>query len=343
MAKKLKRIILASADINHGLSYQRLHLPFMHLKNDYDIVPRNFHEISYTDLFYADGVVMCHAWQEMASHIMEKAKFHYGIPVITDLDDLIFELPTDHPDFANFKSKNCATGILQSTTMNVFSTPYLYNECKHYNTNSHIIENSINERMLAAYKPRFKPHKTGFCVGWTGGQSHRADQLETFTDDLSRFFDNYPEARGYFHVLCPHKLLDRHGQQITFDHLPVNFLDYPAVAAAYPFDVCLVGLQPSRFNEAKSDLKLLEMAPHDIAILASPRLDFIKHKDRDIMLYAENDSGEFKSWYEQLVFCYENQGKLKEMATRAKDYVLNERTSLEVSKKWKAALKTIGF
>lgn len=343
MAKKIKRIILASADISHGLSYQRLHLPWIHLRHDYDLRPMSFDEIRYSDLFYADAVVMCHAWQDVAIHIMEKAKYHYGIPVIADLDDLIFDLPTDHPEYVHFKQRNNATGILQSTALNVFSTPYLYHECKHFNKNSVIIENSINERLLSFYKPGFKPHKNAFTIGWTGGQSHRADQLETFADDLDKFFFEHPEARGYFHVLCPDKLIKHHGAQITFDHMPINFMDYAAQAASYPFDICLVGLQPCRFNEAKSDLKLLEMAPHGIPLLASPRLDFLKHQDKDIMLYAENDSQEYKSWYEQFKWCYENQEALKAMGLRAKEYVMKERTSLGASIKWKQALKTIGF
>lgn len=343
MAKRKKKIILASIDINHGLPYQRLHLPFMHLKDDYDIKPMNFNEIRYSDLFYTDMVVMCHAWQDVAIHLIEKAKYHYGLPIVVDLDDLIFDMPTDHPEYVNFKSNNHSLSILQSSSMNIFSTKYLHNYCGHLKEMSFVIPNTVNERHLKAYRPRFKPHKKSFTVGWTGGQSHRADQLETFSDDLSKFFSEYPDARGYFHILCPDKLIQKHGAQITFDHHPVPFLDYHAVASAYPMDVCLVGLQPSKFNECKSDLKLLEMAPHDIALISSPRSDFIQHKERDIMFYAENNSADHKSWYEQLKFCYENQDKVKETAARAKEYVMTHRTSEHAGNMWKAIFKAFGF
>lgn len=286
-------------------------------------------------------MVFCHPWSHEFLYIAERARFHYGKKVVADIDDLISDMPSDHPDFAQMSLGCVMPRVVQAVDHVVFSTEFLKSYFGHMNSNITVIPNSISERIYKAYAPIHKPHKNCFIVGWTGGQSHRSDQLHTFLPGLRKFLRENNDSKAYFHVLCPDVLLKEFGSQVIYEPKPVEFLDYPGVAAAYPFSVCLVGLLPHNFNDAKSDLKLLEMAPNDILVIASPRSDFIRHKERQICLYADDDNPEFMSWHEAITFAKRNPEAVKIITDRAKEYVLNERLSTAAADRWDRVLESL--
>lgn len=341
MAKK-KRIGIASFNVSHGLVHQRLHLPLRHLRHEYDFVTFDITDIRHADAFYLDALIISQPWNDAYLNIIERCRSHYRIPCIIDVDDLVNDLPSDHPDYMSFKT-NRLNQIIQCANHVVYSTDFLKHRLGHLNKNHTVISNSISADIYRDYQPRQKPYKNAFTIGWTGGQSHRSDQYYTFLDDLRRFLREKQDAKAYFHILCPDILLKEFGTQIIYEPTPCEFLDYPAVSATYPFDVCLVGLTDNNFNNAKSDLKLLEMAPNLIPLIASPRSDFIRHKDKNIMLYADSSTAGaitgHKTWYEQLVFAYENRELMAHMAQDAKDYVLTNRLSTHASCEWDEVLK----
>lgn len=333
MARR-RRITVATFNCNHGLVYQRLHLPFRHLDTDqYDFTFVDLDEARHINFLYTDCIVLCHAWHPNSLNIAERARVHYKVPVITDMDDLITEVPTHHPQHVEFRGQKVPQ-IVQASTHMVYATKYLCHKLGHLNKNFTVIPNSIDKKVYEAFKPAFKPYKNCFIAGWTGGQSHESDQLHTFLPGLMQFLEETPDAKAYFHVLCPDILLKKFGSQVIFEPFPADYLDYPAVAAAYPFSVCLVGLVDNEFNQAKSDLKLLEMAPNGIPIIASPRSDFIQHKDKDIMLYAEEKSDLHKSWYDQLKYAYDHKEEMAQIAERARNYVMGNRLSTTASRQW---------
>jgi O-antigen biosynthesis protein len=336
-----KRILLTGYNVDDGLVYQRGHLPLMELNRDrWEVVPKSWQDLSHSDFFYADCIILIHAWNGIAQHIAERARYHYGIPVIVDLDDLMHDLPSDHPEYV-YSTQAKVAHILGAADYGVFATDYLAHAYGHMVPRRKVIPNSISRRIYEAYKPANKPYKTGYTFGFTGGQTHRPDIYNTWLDDVDRFLSDYPDSRFYAHVLCPERLLRRHGTQVVYDPAPCDFLDYPGVSAAYPMDCLLVGLTDHPFNNAKSDLKLLEMAPHEIPIIASPRSDFIQHSSRQVMLYAENNSPEYAGWYQQMQWAYYHQDEMQEMARRARDYVMSERTSVDAMVKWAEVLNEL--
>lgn len=327
------KLLLIAGNINEGLAWQRLHLPLMHLfeKGLIDVRCRSYDEVSHTDFFYCDAVVMAHCWAPIALHIVERARFHYRRPVICDLDDVLHALPVDHPEYTiNRVSKS--PNIAQAATAMVYSTDTLAQIYGHLNSNHVVIENCVNPKVYEGYKPHHKPYKQGFIVGWSGGQSHRGD-LDVFVEGLTQFMEEFDDVRFHTHVLCPQRLYDRFGCRVIYEPSAVPFLDYPGVSAAYPFHLWCVPLQSNPFNNGKSDMKLLESAPHEIPLLASPRDSFIRHSDKKIMIYAE-DYSPYWSWKEALSWAYQNQEELQAMALRAKEYVLTHRTVDVAAKLW---------
>lgn len=338
--KRPIRVLAVTHNKNHGLVYQRLHLPFRDLDpSDFSVRFVDITDVGNCDCFYADVLVMAHPWDSRFEYLALRAKSRYNLPVIIDIDDLITELPSDHPDYVSFKGNRVAQ-VVEMASACVYSTQYIGHRYGHLNSNFTVIPNTIPRWMYESIGEPVKPYKNAFSILWTGGQSHRSDQLHTFLPGLREFLRRHDDARCYFHVLCPDILLQEFGSQVVFEPNVVDFLDYPGVSAAYPADVLLVGLHDHPFNHAKSDLKLLELGAHGVPIIASPRSDFIQHKDRGIMLYAEDNSSQYKSWLEALEIAYETrESGLKEMGRRAKDYIFSERTSDKASAAWAQVLR----
>lgn len=336
----MKRIALVSSNIAEGLPYQRLHIPFRGLRHEYDIKCFDLDELRHSDAFYFDAVIVCHAWHPSVMAFIEKAKMWYGIKVIVDIDDLMHDLPSDHPDYSNVTTQQRVAHILQAADHVTVSTEYLKGSYGHLNKNISVIENCIDKRIKDAYRPAVKPYKNAFVAGWTGGQSHRSDQFEMI-EGMRTFLQKFPDTRAYFHLLCPQILLSEFGAQIHFEPSPTYYLDYPGVAAAYPFDVCCVPLIDHPFNHAKSDLRLLDMAVNDILIIASPRASFLEHQDKGIMLYADDKDKNYKTWAEQLEWAYKNPDKVKEITDRAKEYVYSQRHNDIGTQKWRDILASV--
>lgn len=336
----MKKVALVSGNINEGLSYQRLHIPLRNLKDKFEFHCFNIDDIRNADLFYMDAVIICHAWSPDVMSLIERARTWFGLKVIVDIDDLLHDIPSDHPDFRHIAPYQKVAHICQASDHVVVSTKYLYESYGHLNKNITVIENAIDERIKDVYRPEIKPYKNSFVVGWTGGKSHASDQWEMLPG-VDSFLESHPDARAYFHLQAPQKLLNKFGAQVHFEPSPCYFLDYPGVAAAYPFDVCTVPLIDHPFNHAKSDLRLLDMAPNDIPLIASPRSDFIQHVERRIMLYADDTDKNYKSWEEQLKWAYEHPKELKAMAERAREYVYTERNSKVAANKWLGILQKL--
>jgi hypothetical protein len=328
-----KKITVITFNASNGLIHQRLHLPFRHLRDVFDFHFVDLVDARHEHFFYTDCVVFCHAHGMDFLNIALKCRHHYAVPLVVDLDDLLMDLPLDHPEKAQLPARGLVD-MLQLATEVVYSTEFLKTKLRHLNKNVTVIENTLPQHIFENYTQPARPYKTSFTVGWTGGNSHGADQLFTFYNGLREFLIKHADARAHFHGLCPSMLHKDLGAQVYFDPQMVDFLDYHATCETYPFDVCLVGLIDHQFNHAKSDLRLIDMAPHDIPIIASPRSDFIRHKDKNICLYAEDNDPNYMSWLEALEYAKANPDEMKAMAARAKEYVLSERLSNTAAKQW---------
>lgn len=333
-----KKVLIISENVSHGLTNQRLHLPLSRLsREDWEFVCMDIEAFRHSDAFYVDALIMNHPTRVSEFfEIAHRCKFHYRIPCIVDIDDLLTNLQVDHPEFTNYIHNKIGETIGVATTP-VVSTEYLKREWGHLNKHIRVIENMVDTRKYEGMRPVNKPYHSGFVVGWTGSKSHRGDQLYTFLPGLMKFLDEVEEARCYFHVLCPQILKDKYGSRIIHEPHIVDYFDYDGIKAAYPIDVMLVGLYPHPFNEAKSDLKLLEMAPHKIPLIVSPREEFRRHRDRNLAIYAEDNSSEL-GWYEALKKAYEDRDLLNTIKENAYKYVMEERDVLVASKLWEETL-----
>lgn len=329
-----KRIGLISGDITGGLAFQRGHIYMRHLKDEFEFVPMSMHECDHASMLYLDAAILYHPCTEEQLAVLHRATNHYQIPIIVDIDDLLTDLPVDHPEYRLFRGTKVVP-ILSRADHVVVSTDYLRKTWGHLNQNMSVIENVVDMRRYKKLLDVAKPYHSGFTVGYTGGQSHRPDLYNTgFIEGLEKFMEKYEDVRAHFHILCPQKLVDRFGSRVIFTENVVDYLDYPSMCATFAWDLCVVPLQNHPFNDAKSDLRLLDMSVFKIPVLASPRADFIRHLEKKRLGIALDGC-----WFGALEYAYLNREEVESAASNAFDYVTTERTAQVGAEKWRALLR----
>lgn len=338
--KRKPRIAVISNDANHGLAFQRGHLVFRHLKDRYDFVALGMNNLMPSDLYYVDAVVMLHPYSPHQATLTKRLRAQYNIPIVVDIDDLLDNLPSDHPEYGNFKS-NAAHICAMFADHLVVSTDYLKQAWGHMNKNCTVIENAIDPARYTPYAGIPRPYKANFVVGWTGSQSHRPDLYNTgFIEGLSLFMEKYPDTSAHFHNLCPQVLLDRFGLRVMYTEKSVDFLDYPALCATFGWDLCAVPLHDHPFNRAKSDLRLLDFSQFSVPVLASPLESFVPHGKEGRCLLTRDNSD--ISWFEALEGAYKNRTSLTLLGEKARTHVLEHRSVQEASRQWDRVLSSLG-
>jgi glycosyltransferase involved in cell wall biosynthesis len=140
---------------------------------------------------------------------------------------------------------------------------------------------------------------------WAGSQTHEKD-LELIVDPVKQMLDRYGEAvRFTFVGMIPQELGTICSRQITF--VPGGDLRYyPNLISALRPDVALIPVVDIPFNEAKSNIKFLEMTMAGAACIASEVGDYadsINNIDRYGFLINNESSSE---WLSTLNFVNEN-------------------------------------
>lgn len=329
-------ILLTAGDSSNGLIQIRVHQQLQYLRHKYNFVVKDFAEIRHPDIFYSDLIVMSHPFHEDQARFLHRLKRQYNRKVICDLDDLLDNLPADHPEYKTFKGCPIPEFIRLADHVTV-STEFLRLNWGHLNQNMSVIENVIDISRYQGLMDLPKPYKANFTVGWTGSDSHRPDLYNTgWLEGLIQAMETHPEIRFYAHLVCPQILLDKFGSRVIYNERPCDFLDYPAMCATYPMDVCTAPLYDCPFNYAKSDLRLLDLAPFKIPLIASNLGPFAGHGER--VLLTENTP---KAWFSAIERAYLDRQTLRDKAEKAHDYVLSERGVEKAVEKWDSLLEQI--
>jgi Flp pilus assembly protein TadD len=195
-----------------------------------------------------------------------------GKRLIVDLDDDFHQLPDDHPGYdhvgpGNTERLRALEDALALADVLVTATPALAERCRRFAKRVEVIPNGWSRANTLWEKPA--PRRATFNVGWAGTPTHRAD-LALIKFDVLRFMRDFPRAQLV--------IGGDPGVWEMFAQLPeerrlflplVPFDDYPYLLAH--FDVLLAPLRDNAFNQAKSDIKLVEAGVRRIPWVASPR------------------------------------------------------------------------
>lgn len=141
------------------------------------------------------------------------------------------------------------------------STAPLAEVVAEYNPNVVVLPNCVPERFL----DHERIHREDVTVGWRGGSSHSRDFGE-LAKPLRGFLQAHPEVEF-------HSIGADYTDRVTSRRGRVRHTGWLAgteeFIRAVDFDLAVIPLRPSQFNDCKSDLALLEMAALGIPVITS--------------------------------------------------------------------------
>jgi|GEM_PF-642571 glycosyltransferase involved in cell wall biosynthesis len=182
--------------------------------------------------------------------------------IVFGQDDLMYAMPPKNP-FSKTIYKDVKKRLrrcLGIADRVVVTTQALADELSSMADDIQVVPNYLDEAIWAglqsqrgvAQKPR---------VGWAGAQQHLGD-LELLEEVVRETAD---EVDWVFFGMCP-QFLQPYAKEI---HDPVTFGEYPQKLATLNLDLAVAPLEHNRFNECKSNLRLLEYGALGWPVIAS--------------------------------------------------------------------------
>lgn len=262
--------------------------------------------------------------------------FDSGIKVIVDTDDMCDNIDNTNPAYQFFKpGSECGKAYIQALRGCkgiINATEYLASYNTKYNPVSITVPNYID--ISAGWEEQFNPAPDTLRFGWFGSSSHAPD-LPVVMDAMDRILRKYSNVRLVLMGDTP--LVARVTENLPHDKLiivpPQSFQSYHKLLN---YDIGLCPAVPNAFNNAKSDLKILEHSAKLIPSICSAITPYLKHPARVIV--PEHTSN---SWYKTIDSCIQNLSEIVEINGKAHRYLVEERILQKNTGTWISAIEDI--
>ena len=193
--------------------------------------------------------------------IHQVANEHY-IPIIYDLDDLLFNLPGSHPEHQAMNYTNALmpmlSALMQADLVTV-STNKLRETLIDFNENIHVLTNYLDDNLWQVDSNRkVNTNNERVIIGYMGSSSHKPD-LETIAPVLVELLAKYGERLRLqiWGTELPEIL--RENPQVSWIPSPTNnYREFAAYFQQQKVDILIAPLDDNLFNRCKSGLKFLE-------------------------------------------------------------------------------------
>lgn len=210
-------------------------------------------------------------------------------PVVLDLDDLLLDLPQDHPDRLNHhyagKLFPILRALLEADLVSV-STTQLADVLRPMNPNILVLPNCIDERVWRLTPRRESSRdKTPITIAFMGGDSHLPD-FEPLLSVLTEILTTYQGQviiKSVGMQLPPALQGLKNAEAVSF---LFNYPGYVNFVQQQDFDLAIAPLEDNLFNRCKSPIKYLEYSALGIPGVYSnlpPYSSLIKHGENGLL------------------------------------------------------------
>jgi GT2 family glycosyltransferase/glycosyltransferase involved in cell wall biosynthesis/uncharacterized coiled-coil protein SlyX len=256
----------------------------------------NFHEILIEDLVGVDFVVV---QRDFPRHVDKffavlRQTREYKIPLIYEIDDLLFELPENHPDrMSSYYTQGLVPMLtaVENADLVTTSTNKIANFLKPNNKNIKVLQNYLVDDYWEMKTPKESVRKgEEVIVGYVGGHTHLPD-LEMIVPALREVLTNNPKVHlKFFGVKPPEELLSFS----LVEHFPPidNYREFVRFMLIQEIDILVAPLVPNVFNQSKSFLKVLEYYALGIPAIFSqgpPYDSLVIHGQNGFLAYTIDD------------------------------------------------------
>ncbi len=268
----------------------------------------NYYNFDYVILRHKPDILLLQTpLHDTHIQFLEMVQKRFDGDIIFEVDDLLDNIPKDNPAYANrypdiTKRLKKAIGLSDKL---VVSTKPLLDAYSKYAKRSEVIPNYLRKDIwLNLQTKRFVGKK--IRVGWAGGAFHHGD-LAIIKDVVKQLKD---KVEWVFMGLVPEGC-----QDIVEYHEAVPLREYPAKLATLNLDLAVVPLQLHPFNDAKSNLRLLELGIFGWSVIAS---DAYPYRNAPVTI-VQNTT---KAWVDAIEEKIKDKNKLVEEGEKLRKWVL---------------------
>lgn len=209
-----------------------------------------------------DTLLMHNALHDVHLNAIEDYKKYAGAFIVFGQDDLMYALPAKN-QFRKRVYKDMKKRLrkaLQFCDRLVVTTEPLAQALSDMIGDVRIVPNYLDGSIWGNLQPLRRQGRRP-RVGWAGATQHQGD-LEILIDVVKATSD---EVDWVFFGMCPEAIRPL----VAEFHNPVSFEQYPAKLAGLNLDLALAPLEHNNFNEAKSNLRILEYGVLGWPVIAS--------------------------------------------------------------------------
>lgn len=232
-------------------------------------------------------------------------------PVVLDIDDLLIDLPDNHPDYIHRTFSHAILPIIRSITeadLLTVSTTKLREVLSPYNPNISVLPNYLDTAYWHFKEPRSRSAgDSPITIGYMGGGSHTPD-LEYIEPVISNLFAKFGEKIKFIvWGLNPPKTLLQFPQTKWVRVSTYSYADFVSYFQKQEADLFIAPLVDNLFNRCKSEIKFLEYSTLGSATIASNLEPYNK-----IIIDGENGilASNHSEWEKQLTKLIED-GELR--------------------------------
>ena len=270
-----------------------------------------------------------------------------GKPVIFEIDDLLFELPTNHPDKGNHYYEDALVPMLHAVVEAngvTVSTPQLRDFFKDFNPNIRVLPNYLNDVAWPFHTPPTHSVATPECpvvIAYMGGASHQAD-LEEVAPALRAIGQYYRDrVMLYFCGIMPPQELIGASDMCPIRWLAPNVADYARFAtmlAGIGAHLFIAPLRNTTFNRGKSPIKFFEYSALGVPGVYSdvtPYSNVVIHGETGLL------ARDVDQWQQQLGELIENPAMRQRIGANAQQSVRQNWSLTEHAQEWRDAYQEL--
>lgn len=184
-----------------------------------------------------------------------------GKPIIYEIDDLLFELPEEHPyRLAEYFAPALLPMLcaLMDADLVTTTTPLLQEYLQTFNPRTHVLPNYLHDQIWQECGLHSKNTKSPVVIGYMGSDSHLPD-LEQLVPVFKRLLNRYgKEIQLRFWGTSPPPAL-RDFPHIEWTPLSITaYAEFAQYFCAQQCDIFVAPLADNEFNRCKSSIKFLE-------------------------------------------------------------------------------------
>ncbi|ALU91454.1 glycosyltransferase-like protein [Herbaspirillum rubrisubalbicans M1] len=270
-AKRKKRLVVYSVESTWSPCPQiRLIRPFAHLKDEWELV-WGIQNGKLQSGYLADAdLILLHRYTPgLMSLDVLRTIFSSSIPIIYESDDLLNDIPADHPEAQQGAAwKSGIEFSVKHAKAVVVSTEFLAAKYRELNAQVHVLPNYIDFDLFYRPVPQHQNPDGRINIGLLGS-SIQPSNFALVDQALRALVERYG-ARLHIDFVgweCPQGWA---GHPLTTFHTFVHqYVDYAAQLRQWNWDIALIPLASDQYNQCKSYIKWLDYSAAGIASIFS--------------------------------------------------------------------------